>query len=735
MAKLDDLIAQVGDAKLRSQLEGAASELRRRQKFGLVFEQHIPETTLLPDAEVRKGSVVLIRTESGNGTRYAVDDVTGSEATITAGDEGWTIAVDDLLVVKPFGEPVYPVLRPVGQPVIRDEDKPFQTVINGENFHALQLLLFGYEGKVDCIYIDPPYNTGARDWKYNNDFVDRQDSWRHSKWLSFMDKRLRLAQRLLKPDGVLIVTIDENEVNHLGMLLEQRFPRHLRYMVTSVINPKGTYKANFGRVDEQLFFIVPDTGADVVLPRPRSGEDAADGADSELDELIRAIVASSDVDPDSLLDAPHLSVDQKERLRLVLGLDADEDVPEEGDEEETLPETADYEYWFLRRRGQESSYRTQRPNQFYAIYVSESTRQVVGIGPLLGVTDTWANTKDGDVVSVFPIDNEGHERVWRYSRETMQAYIDSGEIVVGRYNTKTKSWTLNHRKLKKDVLRLKTVWWYKSHDAGVHGTNVVNRLLGARNLFPFPKSIYAVRDTLAAVVRNRPDAVILDFFAGSGTTLQATCMLNAEDGGRRRCVLVTNNEVDEKQATTLNKEGLFQGDPEFEAKGIFEQVTRPRCEASITGLRPDGSPVPGKYIGGRPFADGFGENLLSFDIRYADPDAIDVGASFEDILPALWFAAGCHGDPTALKHDDRWLLSPDSQFAVLLDEDRFRAFRTALAEHPEITHVWLVTDSERAFARMREGIAGSPQIGMLYRDYLRNFQVNVDPSIATGDLP
>lgn len=126
MAKLDELIAQIGDARLHAQMEEAASELRRRKRFGLVFEQHIPETTVLPDAEVRKGSVVLIRTEPGNGTRYAVDDVNGPEATISAGEEGWIIPAADLLVVKPFGEPVYPVLRPVGKPVIREDEWPFQ---------------------------------------------------------------------------------------------------------------------------------------------------------------------------------------------------------------------------------------------------------------------------------------------------------------------------------------------------------------------------------------------------------------------------------------------------------------------------------------------------------------------------------------------------------------------------------------------------------------------------------
>ena len=79
-----------------------------------------------------------------------------------------------------------------------------------------------YKKKIDCVYIDPPYNTGARDWKYNNRYVDDNDVWRHSKWLSMMEKRLKLAARLLKPDGVLVVTIDEHEVHHLGMLLVDR---------------------------------------------------------------------------------------------------------------------------------------------------------------------------------------------------------------------------------------------------------------------------------------------------------------------------------------------------------------------------------------------------------------------------------------------------------------------------------------------------------------------------------
>ena len=104
------------------------------------------------------------------------------------------------------------------------------------------------------MYIDPPYNTGARDWKYNNRYVDAKDAWKHSKWLSFMEKRLRLARRLLKPDGVMIVTIDEHEVNHLGMLLEKLFPDAYRQLITIVMNPKGVTQGRFSRVDEYAFF-------------------------------------------------------------------------------------------------------------------------------------------------------------------------------------------------------------------------------------------------------------------------------------------------------------------------------------------------------------------------------------------------------------------------------------------------------------------------------------------------
>jgi adenine-specific DNA-methyltransferase len=256
MALIDDLISQVHDERVRGQLKRALAEIRRRKKFGLVFEEHIPETALLAGAGIHQGSQVMLRREPTNGTRYFIRQLDGKVASISIAEDAPVkkVPLNDLLVIKPFGEAVYPVLQQTGS-VERGLDRPYHVVINGENFHALQLLLFAYEGEIDCIYIDPPYNTGARDWKYNNNYVDSNDSWRHSKWLSFMEKRLKLARQLLKRDGILIVTIDEHEVSNLGVLLRQIFSQARVQMITIVTNTAGSMSPGlFSRAEEYAYF-------------------------------------------------------------------------------------------------------------------------------------------------------------------------------------------------------------------------------------------------------------------------------------------------------------------------------------------------------------------------------------------------------------------------------------------------------------------------------------------------
>jgi len=217
---------------------------------------------------------VALKGESGN-LLWRVKSLKKNVATCDRTVEGYPspsevdreFPVSDLVVVRSFGDPIYPALVLIDRVDRGGPEKPYHLLINAEKFHALQLLLYCYESAVDVIYIDPPYNTGARDWKYNNDYVDKTDAWRDSKWLAMMKKRLTLGKRLLKPDGVLIVTIDEHEAQNLGVLLRQIFPEARVQMVTIVTNTAGsTSPGLFSRAEEYAFFCFFGNSAPLPMP-------------------------------------------------------------------------------------------------------------------------------------------------------------------------------------------------------------------------------------------------------------------------------------------------------------------------------------------------------------------------------------------------------------------------------------------------------------------------------------
>jgi adenine-specific DNA-methyltransferase len=703
MAKHDDLIRQVNDPAIRAQLKQSLGELRRRKKFGLVFEGHLPETTILPSAGVHVGTQVILRKTTVDRTRYKVEKVTKKIATISEGNTTLEVPIEDLLVIKPFGEPVYPVLQTTDI-VKRNTDKPFHSVINGENFYALQLLLYSYEGEVDCIYIDPPYNTGARDWTYNNDYVDSQDAWRHSKWLSMMEKRLKLSRRLLKPDGVLVVTIDEHEVHHLGVLLEQIFPDARRQMVTIVNNGAGVTQGGFYRVEEYAFFCFMGNAR----PTPIS------------DDLLS----------------------------------------DEGKEAAPI--------WFsLIRYGGVDGAPSRRPGMVFPIAIDPKRNRIIAAGKTLreradageitGNFDDWRpdpNERLNGMPVVWPYRGDGTLGRWQMNPPGLMALVSEGFVRVRAQKNGPggNGWSIsyvksgNQAKARSGVIPVlgrepddgalllgnterlvvpKTVWRRARHDAGKWGSRSIRELLGSVS-FDYAKSPYAVLDTLQTAIGSNRDALILDFFAGSGTTLQSTAMLNAIDDGKRRCILVTNNQVDEAMAAKLHSQGLYVGDDEYESHGICRAVTAPRIKAAFTGLNAKGESIQGSYINERDIAEGFDENVVFFDLAYLDPDAIEVGSHFKEIAPLLWLAAGGYGDPNSLHLSESWLLPDNSPFAVLLDEDRVRPFIKAITGRPDITHVWVVTDSEAAFARIKARMPEQLRVGMLYRDYLRNFQINVE---------
>jgi adenine-specific DNA-methyltransferase len=224
--------------------------------------------------------------------------------------------------------------------------------------------------------------------------------------------------------------------------------------------------------------------------------------------------------------------------------------------------------------------------------------------------------------------------------------------------------------------------------------------------------------------------LVLDFFAGSGTTLHATAMLNREDGGKRQCILVANNEVDEKTAKRLAAEGIVEGSQEFAAYGICTAVTWPRCKYALAGKRDDGTMLEGQYADGTPLSTGFPENAALFALDFLNPAEVKRGETYEAILPILWMMARAHGDLELSKGSGKYHFPKGCPFCVLLREDHFKEFAAKLAERPDITHVFLVTDSVEAFHEMAAQIGRGKRCVQLYKSYLDNFKINMEPKYA-----
>lgn len=694
MAILDELVTQIENPDLRARIAAEVEKLAKQKKFGLVFEEHLPECTPLWDIPVKAGRKAALKTGHVNDF-YTVLKIEDGVATCLNKDKSATaeFPVEELVCVAEFGEPIYPYLKPIDTVCNAPGSDLWHTLIEADNYHALQLLEYLYAGKVDCIYIDPPYNTGARDWKYNNDYVDGSDQYRHSKWLSMMQKRLKLAKKLLNPkDSVLIVTIDEKEYLHLGCLLEEMFPEANMQMITSVISRNGTSRENeFSRVEEYIFIL-------------RFGEMGVTRTNDNM-----------------------LSEDGKGVIARV---------------------------WFNFMRT--STPRSKTKGQFFPIYIDPISKQIKEIGESLEATQTPSDVspKEG-LIAIYPIKDDNSEATWGAVPETTRKLLADGYLRVGSYEKETQRWSIQYvrqgdqkrvlsgeivieGKEKDGSLRLspvdatqrivfpKTVWNRKSHDATEWGTRLLKPLLiNAR--FSYPKSLYAVHDAIRFFVAEKPNALIVDFFAGSGTTMHAVNLLNAEDGGHRRCIMVTNNEVSADEAKMLKDKGYQPGDAEWEKLGIAHYVTWPRTVCSIEGHDVNGNPLKGDYLGSEPpmhMADGFKANAAFFKLGFLDKNAVALGRQFKEMLPTLWMKAGAHGAcPDIGETVPEMLILPENRMAVLVDERAYIAFSEKLDEHPEIETVFLVTDSDSGYRDMISGLDVKESY-QLYRDYLDNFRIN-----------
>ena len=776
MAAIKDLLQQITDPMLRERLTEEVTRISKNKKFGLVFEEHVPECTPLYGVPIRCDSTVARKTGKLNQI-YIVKKIDGKTAVCEdkVSSEITTISLCDLVAVAQFGDPIFPSLEPIAKVENSPNDSLWHTIIEADNYHALQLLEYLYEGQVDCIYIDPPYNTGARDWKYNNDYVDSNDAYRHSKWLSMMKKRLLIAKRLLKETGILIITIDDNELSHLDCILMSMFPEYDRFIVTIEHSKRGRRGKNMAKSNEYGLFLVRH-GLDIIC------QETAIGLGGEVRNL---------------------------------------------------------------RRTGSGSLRTQRHKKFYPIYIDTNKQCVVEIGEYLPLdqepsydvpNDVKKRFPDSSLSVIWPFDEDGVQKNWHYAAPRAKDELKLGKLSV---REQKYGWQEYYQLRERNSKKYKTVWTGSHLDASTHGTELLTKILNRGQAFDFPKSLYAVLQCLYASVKDNPSALIVDFFAGSGTTLHAVNLLNAEDNGKRRCILVTNNEVSEAEAQLLTERGYQPGDPEWEKHGICRSVTWPRTEYSILGKRADGTVLSGEYFTNqtttkevnrsfyqlgfvenpasltpaakkqivaligkdklpqslvkadscfivsekhtasvlfdpdaadewlnvledqehitdfyivakdsrtynnirqkvvdllgtvtvteplkRPMSEGFAANVEYFKLGFLDKNSVSLGQQFAEILPLLWLKAGAIGKRPELDSAElpNMLILPQNSFAVLLDEDCYGKFAEALLETKNIGTVYFVTNSEEAFREMSDGI-GIEQTYQLYRDYIDNFVI------------
>lgn len=706
MSRLTDLIASVKakDPSLGMDLDREFKVLSSRLPFGLNFERHRPEAVELPLRPIRRGDKVRVlpprgSTERGDQCLWKVVSIAKSDKTAnlelieSSQQEQLVAPLADLVVVAEFRDKIYPGLVSTGG-VKRGEGKPSHTIINGENYHALKALSFTHRGKIDAIYIDPPYNTGAKDWKYNNSYVESDDLYRHSKWLAFMERRLVLAKQLLNPDdSILIVTIDEKEYLRLGLLLEQIFPEASIQMISSVINPKGSARSGrFSRVDEYIYFVYFGSSA--------------------LNAWRTDMLRNDEV--------------TKRQVR-----------------------------WAGLIRNGEGSRRERIPSMFFPIFLDAKTGEFHSVGE---PPDVETDRNDVEVpegtVALWPVDNSGQELMWRLSPSSLREYLKLGHAKFGRRDIQTglrPAYYLQRGirsmletgevvavgKDEEGALELEfadsvgtrspaTVWNMVSHSASEYGAGLLKVLLPGRR-FPYPKSTYAVEDSLRFFLKKKPNAIVLDFFAGSGTTCHAVMRLNKQDSGRRQSISITNNEVSAEEQRGLRKQGYRAGDPEWECFGICDYVTKPRIKAAITGKTPEGEPVKGnyKFTDEFPISDGFEENAEFFTLTYEAKEAVNHNLAFNRIAPLLWLRAGAKGPRIENLPNEGWAVS--ETYGVLTEIDRATPFIEYIREVKSLRIAYIFTDDDRRFQAIARRLPKIVEPVRLYEAYLSNF------SFANGD--
>jgi len=505
-----------------------------------------------------------------------------------------------------------------------DDKKPNNILIEGDNYHALSVLNYTHKGKIDVIYIDPPYNTGSSVWRYNNDYVDSEDAWRHSKWLSFMEKRLKLAKNLLNEQASIIIAIDSYELFSLGLLCDEIFGEENRLGIVAVVHkPEGRNQEKFFSTSHEYMLIYAKNKSKVWFKKAVIDETIKESFDKE---------------------------DKKGRYRLNN---------------------------YLRLGGGDHNLRKNKPHFFYPIYVSPDLKEII------------LDEKKG-YHKILPITKAGQERTWKTIKKTFVDRLKAGEIIATLDKEDTIQIYEKYREEKGQLI--KTFWIDKRYNAINYGTNVLENILGNK-LFDYPKSVYLILDILK--ILSKKDSIILDFFAGSGTTAQSVLELNNEDEGSRKFILCTNNE---------NK--------------ICEEVCYPRVKKIIEGYRNlKGEKVNGLY-----------GNLKYFKNRFVDAKPTDKNKKklVDKSTEMLCLKEDCF-DGVKKGHEFRiFKNSKDKHLGIIYDDEGIQDFKKEVKHLKKkfIVYVFSLDDSarEEEFEDMRDMIQLKPIPSVILNVYKRIFK-------------
>ena len=375
---------------------------------------------------------------------------------------------------------------------------PNHVLIEGDNLNALAALSYSHAGKIDVIYIDPPYNTGNKDFVYNDSFVDKEDGYRHSKWLSFMDRRLRIAKKLLSEKGVIFISIDDNEASQLKLLCDGIFgSKNYLNQFSWVSNITGRQISGRGAAKTWESVFVYSKNIDNAY------------------SLLVDVVFAKKFMPDAYKGFKK-DIREDEHGKFAIG--------------DTL-------YNHNRKFNEET-----RRNLVFSIFYNPQTEDIT-IGDIGSKIEGYVEIPphaNGDGIHKY--------HAWRWSKEKVEN--EKYNLIVLKvskgYEIYTRIRDFNTTLLKDIITNIS------------NGDAELQSIFEGKKYFDYPKSVALLMTLLGS--ENDKDSTILDFFAGSGTTLHATMQLNSEDGGHRKCILVTNNEnnICEKVTYERNKR-VIQG--------------------------------------------------------------------------------------------------------------------------------------------------------------------------------